>query len=402
MAETLAIHGGTPVRTRRMPPRLAFVGEADMQVLDEFLAHYRGRQADFGYQDTYERRYTEAFVRALGVDGFADAVSTGTTALYVALAALQLPRGSQVLVSPVTDPGTVSAVILNNLVPVLFDSASGTPNAGVAEVEDRLGPDVRAIVLVHAAGRAAEVGPIARLAKARGVLLVEDCSQAHGATFDGAQVGTFGDVAAFSTMYRKAHATGGCGGVTFARTEDWYHRLRAHADRGKPFWQPGFDDKDPTTFLHPALNFNLDELSCAIGLRSLDKLPGTIRSRVAFLDRLRDGIAAGTRTCIGTPISGADSPFYYPIRVDTTGLSCTKQEFALAVRAEGIDLNHDYRYVVSEWPWVRPYLAGSAETPNATDWRERHFNILFNEHFTGAEAEDIVTAIAKVERVFLR
>ncbi|MGE0391991.1 MAG: DegT/DnrJ/EryC1/StrS family aminotransferase [Vicinamibacterales bacterium] len=402
MASPLAIHGGTPVRTRRMPARLAFVGPDDMQVLDGFLAHYRGRQADFGYQDTYERRYTDAFVRAMGVPGYADAVSTGTAALFVALAAMELPKGARVLVSPITDPGTISAIILNNLVPVLLDSEPGTPNAGPAEVEARWQDGVRAAVLVHAAGQAAAAGPIAEFCRAHDAILLEDCSQAHGARWQGAQVGTFGDVAAFSTMYRKAHATGGCGGVTFSRSETWYRRLRAHADRGKPFWEPGFDDKDPTTFLGPALNFNLDELSCAIGIRSLEKLPETISRRVAFLEYLRERLAAGTQACVGAPVSRDDSPFYYPIRVDRSRLTCGKQEFALAVRAEGIDLNHDYRYVVSEWPWVRPYLDGAKDTPNATAWREEHFNILFNEHFTREEADDIVAAVAKVEAAFLR
>lgn len=400
--ETLAIHGGVPVRTRRMPPRLAFIGEEDMVVLEEFLEHYRARQTDFGYQDTYERRYTDAFVRALGVPGFADAVSTGTAALYVAVAALQLPEGSRVLVSPITDPGTISAIILNRHVPVLIDSAPESPNAGLAQVAERLTQDVRAIVLVHVAGKVSEVGPIAELARDRRITLLEDCSQAHGARWGGRQVGTFGDVAAFSTMYRKAHATGGCGGVVFAPTEELYRRVRAHADRGKPSWEPGFDDKDPTTFLFPALNFNIDELSCAIGLRSLEKLADTIARRVAFLELLRDRLAAESRVCAGSPVSPDDSPFYYPIHVDVGKLSCSKIEFALAVKAEGIDLNPDYRYVVAEWPWVRNYLGDGFDTPNARVWRMTGFNVLLNEHYGPEEADDIVAAITKVERAFLR
>jgi dTDP-4-amino-4,6-dideoxygalactose transaminase len=399
---TLAIHGGTPVRTRRMPARLAFVGESDMAVLDEFLQHYRGRQADFGYQDTYERRYTEAFVASLGVDGYADAVSTGTAALYVALAAMELPAGSRVLVSPITDPGTVSAIILNRLVPVLVDSAPGSPNAGVAEIRARLTPDTRAIVLVHAAGTAAEAGPIAELARERGVLLLEDCSQAHGARWNGRQVGTFGDLAAFSTMYRKAHATGGCGGVTFTRQEEWYRKLRAHADRGKPFWDPAFDDRDPTTFLLPALNFNLDELSCAIGVRSLEKLPDTIARRVAFLTALRARLLETSRACEPSEVTPDDSPFYFPVRVRVDRLTCSKTEFATALRAEGIDLNPDYRYVVAEWPWVRAHLGDGFETPNARAWRESGFNIFVNEHYGAAEVEDIAAAIRKVEQAYSR
>lgn len=395
----LAIHGGEPVRKEPMPPRLALIGDQDMQVLDGFLAHYRERRQDFGYQDTYERLYTEAFVRTLGVPGFADAVSTGTAALYVALAAMQLPPGSRVLVSPVTDPGTVSAIILNRLVPLLVDSAPGSPNAGVEEVEARLGSDTAAIVLVHAAGKAADVAAIAELASDRGILLLEDCSQAHGARSNGRPVGTFGDLAAYSTMYRKAHATGGSGGVVFAPTEAWYRRVRAHADRGKPSWEPGFDDRDPTTFLFPALNFNLDELSCALGLRSLEKLPETIARRLAFVELLHDLLVQESRLCTPAPVSPEDSPFYHPVRVDVDRLACSKLEFALAVRAEGIDLNPDYRYVVAEWPWAQAHLGDGFGTPNASEWRTSGFNILLNENYGLREAEDIVSAIVKVERV---
>lgn len=399
--EALAVNGGPPTRTTPMPPRFAFVSEDGMGVLDELLEHYRERRQDFGYQDTFEARYTDAFVRALGVPGYADAVSTGTAALFVALAAMQLPRGSRVLISPITDPGTVSAVILNGLVPALMDSAPGTPNSGPEEFGARL-EGASAVVLVHAAGKAADAAAIAALARERDVLLLEDCSQAHGARTEGRQVGTFGELAAFSTMYRKAHATGGSGGVVFTQSEDRFHLVRAHADRGKPSWRPDFDEKDPATFLFPALNFNLDELSCAIGLRSLDRLQTTIARRVAFLEQLRDGIAEASHVCVGSEVSSDDSPFYYPIHVDTARIACSKTEFARAVRAEGIDLNPDYRYVVGEWPWAQEHLADAFATPNAQEWRSTHFNILFNENYGEQEANDIVAAILKVERAFAR
>jgi len=111
--ETLAIHGGEPVRRERMPPRLA-LGEDELRMIQECIAYYRERQVDPGYQGTFEKLYTDAFVAMMG-GGYADAVATGTVALYIALAALDLPEDSEVLVSPITDPGTISAIILNRL-----------------------------------------------------------------------------------------------------------------------------------------------------------------------------------------------------------------------------------------------------------------------------------------------
>jgi len=107
-----------------MPGRFAF-GDAELAAVQDVFSYYRERNLDFGYQGHFEERYCEACVRYLGAPGYADAVATGTAALFVAVAALQLPRGSQVVVSPITDPGTINAIILNGCAPVLMDSMPG-------------------------------------------------------------------------------------------------------------------------------------------------------------------------------------------------------------------------------------------------------------------------------------
>lgn len=396
--DTLAAHGGPKVRNRPMPPRLAFVGREAEKAVANVLVFYRERNLDPGYQGEFEQRYCRAFVDWMGTRGYADAVNTGTAAVFVAVAALELPEGSSVLVSPVTDPGTLSAIIFNQLRPALMDSRPGSLNSGAEEFERRITPDTKAVVVVHGAGMATDIHRITDVARGRGIKVVEDCSQAHGALCDGRKVGTFGDIAAFSTMYRKAHATGGSGGVVFTRDEDLFHAVRAHSDRGKPFWREGFNERDPTTFLHPAMNFNTDEISCAIGLESLAKLPTTIERRLAFLRQLEGCLRAESAVCAPTPVTGSESPFFYPIGVNRSRLTCSKTTFAEAVRAEGIDLNPDYRYVVCEWPWAQQYLVGDTACPNAVEWRESSFNILFNENYGPQEVDDIVSAILKVER----
>ena len=398
MSHTLAALGGPKVRTRPMPPRLAFVGQEAEAAVAKVLAFYRERNLDPGYQGEFEQRYCRAFVEWMGTGGYADAVNTGTAAVFVALAALELPAGSPVVVSPITDPGTISAIIFNQLRPVLMDARPGSANSGADEFERRITPDTKAVVVVHTAGIAADILGIVDVARRRGIKVVEDCSQAHGALANGRKVGSFGDTAAFSTMYRKAHATGGSGGVVFTLDEELFHRARVHSDRGKPFWREGFNDKDPTTFLCAAMNFNTDEISCAIGLESLAKLPQTIERRRAFLRLLEARLRAESGVCVPTAVTGSESPFFYTIGVNRSRLTCSKTAFAEAVRAEGIDLNPDYRYVVCEWPWVQRHLVGDTACRNATEWRESSFNILFNENYGPQEADDIVSAILKVER----
>ena len=394
----LAIHGGEPIRKEPMPPRMA-LGEEEIKMLEQAIAYYRERKSDPGYQGPFEKMYTDAFVAMMG-GGYADAVATGTVALYVAIAALDLPKGSEVLVSPITDPGTLSAIILNGLKPRLMDSKVDSYNVGVKEFVERITPTVTGVVVVHAIGQACAIDKIVAEAHARDIKVVEDCSQAHGAKVMGRMVGTFGDIAAFSTMYRKAHMTGASGGVVYSRDLELYRKALAFADRGKARWIKDFDDRNPNTFLFPALNLHTDELSCAIGLASLSRLTDTIVNRLAFVGDVSARLAEAATVCRPYGYSPADSPFIYPVVVETDQISCSKLEFAKAVEAEGIGLNPHYQYVAADWPWVKPYLADSFATPNARAIRDKTFNLYLNENYGEREAQDTASAILKVERYF--
>jgi len=104
---TLAIHGGERVRKTPMPARLA-LGDSERQMILSVLDYYRERNVDPGYEGHFEKMYCRAFAEMMG-GGYADAVATGTSSLYIAVAALNLPKGSEVLVSPITDPGSMAA-----------------------------------------------------------------------------------------------------------------------------------------------------------------------------------------------------------------------------------------------------------------------------------------------------
>jgi len=396
----LAIDGGEPVRNRPMPARFA-LGDAEAAMVQEVIKYYREKQVDPGYQGIYEKAYTDAFVKFMG-GGYADAVATGTASLYVAVAALDLPPGSEVIASPITDPGTLSAIILNRLVPRVADSEPGTFNMGPEQFVARITPQTRAVMLVHSLGRAADVVGVAKEAHARGIRVIEDCSQSHGARVKGQPIGNFGDIAAFSTMYRKAHMTGGAGGVVFTRDIDLHHRALAAADRGKPSWRPDFDDRNPNQFLFPALNFHTDEISCGIGISSLRRLTDTVLRRLTFVAELTGRLNDRAEICKPFGYLPNDAPFVYPIVVDIARIACSKEHLARAVLAEGIGLNPHYQYLVSDWPWLKSYLTDDFNTPNARAMRDSSFMLYLNENYGNSEASDTAKAIVKVEKHFAR
>ncbi len=396
-ADNLAVLGGQRVRSKPMPPRRA-LGDDEVAAIHEVIAYYRERGLDPGYQGEFEKRYTDAFVAMMG-GGYADAVATGTAALFVAVAALGLPQGSEVIVSPITDPGTLAAIILNRLVPRLADATPGRYCMGVEQFVARITPNVRAVMVVHSIGQpVTDIPEIVKEAHARGIRVIEDCSQSHGAKVLGRPIGTFGDIAAFSAMYRKAHIAGGSGGIVYSRDQNLARQALAHADRGKPRWLPDFSDFDPNGFLFPALNLHTDEMSCGIGIVSLRRLQDTIMRRLVFVAELTGRMRDRCRICEPYGYSPSDSPFVYPVVVNPDRITCSKLEFAQAVLAEGIGLNPHYRYVVADWPWLKPYLADTFDTPNARDIRDRSFCLYLNENYSLSEASDCVAAMVKVER----
>lgn len=363
--------------------------------------HYAKEGKDFGYQGYFEEKYCRAWVDYLGRRGFADGVATGTAAVYAGLAALRLPAGSEVGVSPITDPGTVNAIILNGLVPVLVDAMPGSYNIGPEQLSRAMSPKMRALVVVHCHGMAAPISGLVALARTRRVAVMEDCSQAHGATWKGRQVGTFGDLAAFSTMYRKNHSSGGCGGLVYTRSRRLYDQVRAAADRGKPFFRRGFDEKNPGQFLFPALNLNMDEISASVGLANLGKLDGVNDRRRQLVFRLQKNLRQNSRRFSLDNWSDADAPFFVPVHL-REGPAGAAEAAGRWLARQGVPVNSKYRYVVSEWPYLRRYLRGNRQTPNARATRNGSFNLLLHERWSPADIDFISERLINYESKFLR
>jgi perosamine synthetase len=394
----LAINGGTPVRQRKMPPRIAF-GDDEVAQLTAAVKYYRSRDMDPPYKGHFEQLFCDSFVSFMG-GGYANAVSSGTAACFVALASLQLPAKSEVIISPVTDSGPLSSIIMQGLTPVLADSAPGSYNMGTEQFLARITKKTSAVMAVHCGGEPLEIDKIVEEAHKRGIRVIEDCSQAPGATWKNRKVGVLGDVAAFSTMYRKTITAGASGGIVYVRDLPTHRLVQAYSDRGKPVWKTDVNLNDPGLSAFPALNFNTDEFSCAIGISSLKRLQRAIDSRVAFVTNLIAKLKARSKVCRPYTFHSGFSPFFYPIFVDTAKISCTKVEFAQAVSAEGIDLNPNYGCVISSWPWAKNYMSDDFVAVNALRTRDKTFNLSLNERYGEAEARDIVEAILKVEHHF--
>jgi len=413
----LAINGGTPTRAKPWPKRRLF-GEAEKAAVVALFDRAIETGEEFGYDGEEEQAYCREFAAFMG-GGYADAVSSGTAAIYVALRALEVEPFTEVIVPPVTDPGGVMPVPLINCIPVVADSAPNSFNMGPEQVEARLTERTSAIIVAHIAGLPADMDSIMQIARARGIPVIEDCAQAHGAKYRDRYVGTIGDVGAFSTMSGKHHATGAQGGVVFTRDKDIYWRARRYSDRGKPF---GLADWRTSTASNVvcSLNLNLNDLAACIGRVQLRKLPDVLARRRRFALALADACRSLRSVSVETGLPQTEGAFWFLLfRLDLEKLAVDKETFVAALKAEGLPVAADYLHLFtlapwyrnravfgkSGFPWTCPLYRGNPDreypVPNLMAAHRRMFRMEIHENLTDEELRDTVAALRKVEKAYL-
>lgn len=412
----LAVNGGAKAITTQFPNRFLIGDEEKNAVMALFEKSIASGNAS-GYNGPEEDKYCKDFSEFMG-GGFADGVNSGTTAVYVALKALNPEPYTEIIVSPVTDPGGIMPIPLLNCIPVVADAAKDSYNTNAEEVEKLISPLTSAILISHIGGEPADIENIVKVAKKHNIPVVEDCSQSHGAKLNGKMVGSFGDIAAFSTMFGKHHCTGGQGGIVFTKSEDLYWRIRRAADRGKAFNLPAGSTNCVAT-----LNFNLNDLACVIGIEQIRKLPGIVARKRNFVDLLKKkGLDKAKSIKIPEILPGSEhSYWWWRVEFNAENMTCSKMDFCKALAAEGVQLNPDYSaalpftfewfkkrsvFGTSQLPWSSPSYKGDSKRevkcPNAFGIVARCFNLIICESWGEAEAELIMKAIKKVESAYLK
>ena len=411
LLKKLAINGGEKAVLNPFPPRGHF-GAAEKAAADRILDAAIADGVAPGYGGEEEDAFCKEFSELLG-GGYADAVNSGSTAVFVALRALEIEPFSEIIVGPVTDPGGFMPIPLMNCIPIVADTAKGSFNMSLESIKNRVTPLTKAIVVAHIAGEPADIENITAFAKDNGIYVVEDCAQAHGAELNGKLMGTFGDIAAYSTMYGKHTCTGGQGGIVFTKSEDLYWKIRQNSDRGKPHGLPAGSDNCVAS-----LNFNLEELSCAIGRVQIKKMRTIAEARRKVIEKISEGIKDIACLTPAPLLEGAKASYwFFRILLDENKITCTKNEFASAVSAEGLGVNTYYLATpyTAEWylnrkvfgssryPWEAPEYKGDhdkyytlSDLPNAKAALESTMIIYPVESWTDEDINAAVSAFKKV------
>jgi dTDP-4-amino-4,6-dideoxygalactose transaminase len=294
MQDRLAIAGGQPVAEGLSWPAWP---SYDAGTETALVAALRSRRWAVSWasagEPSRERQFAEAFA---AYNGTAHCVSVdhGSSALVVALEALGVGPGDEVVVPAVTWVAPITAVLRVGALPVIVDVDPASGCIDVERVRDELGsPRVKAVVAVHLACTVADVSALRQLADDRGIGFIEDCAQAHGAEVTGQRVGTFGDIGAFSFQAGKVLAAGEGGAVITSRPELNARMLELRADSRRYVSAPALagEEELEVSGLVMGANYCMSEWSAAVLLDRLGHLDEDHRRREEAAAAIEAGLA---------------------------------------------------------------------------------------------------------------
>jgi perosamine synthetase len=368
------------------------------------LDRYHGTQVD-----EFEREFAEYYSAR-----YATGVSSGTGAVHAALAALDLDPGSEIVSSPITDAGAVMPILLQQCIPVFADAEPETLNMDPESLRERITPRTRAVICAHFAGQPCDMDPIMEIAQEHGLIVIEDCSQAHDAIYRGRKAGSIGHIAVFSLMADKHITAGGQAGMLITNDGDYYWKAKQFADRGKSL------NSSEQRNIILGLNYRMTELDAVIGRCQLKKLPEFVARRRTYVDQVHEHIADLESVRPYRVIEGAESSWWFGLlRVDEERLTVSKRQFWQAVREEGVPCGDSYNAIIADepvirerrtfgrsgLPWTRdPHSAEPSEPqlPGARRALDTHIAFRVHESLTEIEARDFGAALAKVEAEYLK
>ncbi len=260
----------------------------------------------------------------------AHACSSGSAAVHCAVAAINPNPGDEIITTPITDMGALTAILYQGAIPVFCDVDPDSYNVTAKTIERRITSRTKAIIVTHLFGVPCEMDAIMELSKARGIPVIEDCAQAFDATYKGKVVGTMGKIACYSFQQGK-HMTTGEGGMVTTNDPDLARRMFLFINKA---W--GYGDKNPDHyFLAP--NYRISEVIGAVALAQFAKLSGVVARRRAsaakFTEKISGipGITPQKRPADSNPVF-----WRYCVNIDESKTGVGLTEIAARMKAAGI------------------------------------------------------------------
>lgn len=269
------------------------------------------------------REFEKEFAQFTGTK-HAVAVANGTVALDVALKALGIGAGDDVIVTSRTFLASASSIVTAGANPVFADVELDSQNISRRTIEAVLTPNTKAIICVHLAGWMCDMDPIMQLAEEKGIFVIEDCAQAHGAMYKGKSAGSIGHIGAWSFCQDKIMTTGGEGGMVTTNDESLWKKMWSYKDHGKNF-DSVYNKQHPPGFrwLHDSFgtNWRMMEMQAVIGRLQLKQMPEWTAKRNANMARIQTAFENSPYFTVAKPsVEYVHAAYKCYVQVNTSAL----------------------------------------------------------------------------------
>ncbi|MFZ0704623.1 MAG: DegT/DnrJ/EryC1/StrS aminotransferase family protein [Candidatus Korobacteraceae bacterium] len=391
----LAVDGGTPVRSTPFPP-WPYLESEEIEAAERVLRsgkinYWTGEE---GHQ--FEKEYAEYVGTKHAV-----AVANGTVGLELALVALGIGPGDEVITTSRTFIASASCVVMRGAKPVIADVDRDSQNVTVDTIRQAITPRTKAIIAVHLAGWPCDMDPILELAHEHGLKVIEDCAQANGAQYRVRPVGSMGDINSFSFCQDKIITTGGEGGLVTTNSDELWERAWSFKDHGKSYdavyrrqHGPGY------RWLHEQFgtNWRLTEMQSAIGrvwLRKLDKQVAIRRRHAERLTTAFAEIGALRTTVPPGDIYHSYYKYYVFLRPERLAPGWDRDRILGAVAAEGVPCfsgSCSEIYLEKAFDGIRP----DNRLPAARELGETSLMFLVHPTLSDTDMDDTIAAVKKV------
>ncbi len=332
----LAIDGGKPVRERPFP-RWPHYAPEEIEKVADILRSGRVNYWTGDEARKFEREFAHYTQRRHGI-----ALANGTVALEFALRGLGIGSDDEVIVTSRSFVASASVIVQCGALPVFVDVDPESQNMTAATIAPAITSKTRALLLVHLAGWPCEMQSIMELANRHGLNVLEDCAQAHGATYDGQPVGSFGDAAAFSFCQDKIISTCGEGGILVTNDSSMWEAAWAYKDHGKSY-EAVYQRQHPVGFrwVHESIgtNWRVTEPQAAVGRIQLKKLDSWVEKRRHAAMRLTECFSKLPGLRVTRPpdhVGHSYYKYYAFVRPDALCAGWTRDRIMSAIGAEGI------------------------------------------------------------------
>jgi UDP-4-amino-4,6-dideoxy-N-acetyl-beta-L-altrosamine transaminase len=390
-AETLALHGGRPVRERMLPYGRPEVGEADIQAVVDVL------RGDWLTNGPTVPRFEEAFAEVVGAK-CAVAFSSGTAALHGAVFAAGIESGDEVITSPLTFLASANCILYCGATPVFADIHPDTLNLDPKSVEAKASSRTTGILPVHFAGLPCDMEAIHAIARSRNLVVIEDAAHALGATIEGRPIGGLSDLTTFS-FHPVKHITTGEGGMVATNDAELALRLRRFRNHGierevrerQVTWR-----QDMVSY---GFNYRLTDLQSALGLSQLRRLDNRLERREEIAGQYQEAFAPLPEVRVAPTRTGTRHAWHlYPLRLNRERLREDRERIFQALRAENIGVSVHY-LPVHLHPYYRERLGTKpGQCPAAEAAFERLITLPLFPGMSDGDVADVIAAVEKVIR----